>query len=341
MTRLLRPLGSAAASGCSTLRRSQRRDALIALADKCRRDSGDSRRTARRRRRRTESLSPLFAASSATRYVVTMALSEIGSSTCHRSCGSSVATFGCDQDLAMVGLEAAWRPRSRRRARCSSWPRPARRNRSSRCSPARALARHERDHCARVDAAGQERADRHIADHVVAELPASARCDMRSVHSSSLTCRDNAGPAIPSNALTRQPSRSQISNDAGGNLLNAFENRVRRDRVAERQIVAHGCAVDLRGAAPPAASSDLISEANASRPLLDVIVDGLLSEAIAREDQALAAVVPQRDAVHALDVLDETCRRTPRTGAGCIRRRCRCLKVWPRRCRSLRSSRKL
>ena len=203
---------------------------------------------------------------------------------------------------------------------------------------AAAVLRHQADDGARVDPAGQERADRHVAHHLHPDRFLESRTDPRRPVVDARRAIDRARRSASSARSAMRPF-STVTTVAGGSFRDAAEDRARRSHVAELQIPRDGVLVERRRDAGQR-EQRLRLRREGETAAVGPRVDRLDAEAVAADQQPAPIGIPQREAVHPVEPVDE---RRPelaieRDDDLAIRMR---EKRWPRPSSSRRSSRKL
>ena len=177
----------------------------------------------------------------------------------------------------------------------------------------RPTARHRRDDGARVDAAGQERAERHLGDHpqphrfVAAARRARLAASRPSIGVSSVkrTSQYSRGSGTGCAAPDRQRVRRR-------QLARAAEDRARLGDVAEREVLLDRARVDVaREAAVREQRLQLGAEEQACRPAAARSSSGFTPRRSRARNSVSPVAVPQREREHAAEALDAVARPTP------------------------------
>ncbi len=164
------------------------------------------------------------------------------------------------------------------------------------------VARHQRDHAARIDSSAQEGADRHIADHLVAyrSLDLGARrLDPVALAQVFIYLRRKTPEA-----LSRELAVLDEQGLPGLELANPFEQRARGAHIAEGEKLGQRFRVEL-SADVRQLQERLGLRGEGELPLGERVVKRFDAEGIARNDQPLGAAVPERQGKHALELLQE------------------------------------
>ena len=169
----------------------------------------------------------------------------------------------------------------------------------------RALLRHHRDDDARVDPAREERAERHVGDEALAD---GVRTPSRTAVEP-LVLVERSPPAAARAASSARSVTSAVLDDeqadpgGGAGCPRAPSRRPGRSRVRGTRRAARG---STRRPTPGNVSSAFSSDAKATEPSGELRPEErLLAEAVAGEQEPLAARVPEREREHAVEVLDE------------------------------------
>ena len=205
-----------------------------------------------------------------------------------------------------------------------------------------ACARHRADDRARIDAAREERAERHVRDETHAHRLVQQRAQALrgSRPRSRRASAEGFGELEVPIALDVDAAVLERQVAARREFLNAAQDAERVGHVAEREVRVERFGVQPRAATPGVASRDFSSEPKTSVPSRrERVVERLLADAVARDEQLALARVPDREAEHAAQAFDA--RRAEllvgvddrlRVGVGVTKR-------WPRDSSSRRSSR--
>ena len=208
---------------------------------------------------------------------------------------------GLQDLLVMVGLEAPGdEPRVRqlvvRRRRAAEAHREG-------GDPSRRHLAHAGDHRARVDAAGEEDAERHVAleppPHRLAHLLSNRGQLLRQRRPSHR--RRGAERKLPV-ATQRESTVGERRRVRRRKLPDLAEDRVRGRRVAEREVVVEGRPVErARDGRMTEERLRLRGEQEQSSPV--PVVERLLAQPITREEQPPLGAVPDREREHAAQPL--------------------------------------
>ena len=260
-------------------------DDVASFPGQRRRGSSRSRRSSRRRRRRSARRSRARASSARRSRSAAPTSRRTARRSASTSCGSTSTASGSHHELVVVGAVAL----ARRVRAYGSSSKPASSKPIENVLTGRVdCLGHQRDDVARIDAAAEERAERHVADAAAcrtASRSRSQRAPRRLARSSSVELR--AAAAAASSARRATPSARSTS------------EVVRRRQLADaREVPSSGSARTGRtGSASIAArssrgrdarigrSSALISEPNTSRVAVARVEERLLAEPVAREQQ--------------------------------------------------------
>ena len=175
-----------------------------------------------------------------------------------------------------------------------------------------AVSLHEGDHQARVDAAGEERADRYVRDHACGDRLGEDRLELvghllggavdrfGARLLDGLPCR----PVGPERERAPRGGRPVGGRElAGEQLRDPAVDRVRRRHAVVPEVKGDGVAVDLR--AEPGECAQRLELGGEREPASDpAVVEGLLPEPVPDQVELALAAVPECDGEHALDRLE-------------------------------------
>ncbi len=164
-----------------------------------------------------------------------------------------------------------------------------------------AVLRHERDDRARVDAARQERADRHVADHLHARRLLEARAGLRDPVVRGTRRVD--GRRNPPVAALLDAAALGHEHRRGRELRDSAEHRLRRRHVAEREIGGQRGRIE-RGGHAGHRQDRLRFAREQQAPAVVADVQRLHAQPVAADDEAGPPRVPEREREHPVQVLD-------------------------------------
>jgi hypothetical protein len=167
------------------------------------------------------------------------------------------------------------------------------------------LAGGEGDDAGRVDAAREQHTDRHVGNQVGADRAAQGLAQLARQLPGRATpdcigC-DRRGPRV---APLRQPAVAPDGHGAGRKLARLGEDRQRRRDRVEGQVGGDGAGVDLTREAG-LLQHRLQLRGEGERAVDEAVVERLDAEAVAGEQQAPLAAVPESDCEHPPQALGE------------------------------------